>query len=616
MDIGIDTLRSRLDLVSWNAFRTWNGGQVTGSVITGGKPAFAGRHFLGAGLDASGTTRTGFLWGHGEATDCMTNSSPENLAQLHTLTDAIAPMQAAFPNRQPVTGAVGHVYGAVDANAICSRLSAALLAGEFALPASGRVLVWLNVAPGVALSQDYWAGWADKVNSFTFFGFISGDPSGYQPQPFRAGVQCRFQSVGGKLRPDAQVAAALEGARTAWRGTNAVCHGCWADSPTAATADWTSFAGGPTPLIWRTIHGFNGSPFDSTEFDVGVTNPGAPVANAIDFMLVTQKWQPNVPEIINFGVLVDDPLTQADITRVKANDIPQMRDSRPHYPHVPATGSAKVRAIGRYMKPSLTSPKKPTRAEAELLSQEWLDYWTVSEDLVANPARQNLDYYNQATLLTTPTLNGHQVSSGTYDGYTAFHYCGDVLHQPPHTPVFFVIDNVDPADSTDQGAVGITPAQAEKRIKDYITKIKEERDKYATVHPEHPYQIGLYTSGTALKWCYEQGIVDMFWQPLSSGRSGNAPPNWPWYHANRWQWNDNNALVAAGWTVPAPTPTNPTGVREVLGGGDADADWGDGGTWNFRDPLLAVQDAALLNDLLQSFRPFGRFEALVTPDAR
>ena len=45
MDIGVDTLRSRLDLISWNAFRTWNGGQVTGSVITGGKPAFAGRHW-------------------------------------------------------------------------------------------------------------------------------------------------------------------------------------------------------------------------------------------------------------------------------------------------------------------------------------------------------------------------------------------------------------------------------------------------------------------------------------------------------------------------------------------------------------------------------------------
>jgi hypothetical protein len=607
MDIGIDTLRSRLDLISWNAFRTWNGGQVSGTVVTGGKPAFAGRHFLGAGLDASGTTRTGFLWGHGEATDCMTNQArPEDLEQLSTLTDAIAPIQAAFPNRQPVTGAVGHVYGAIDANAICNRLANALLAGEFALPSSGRVLVWLNVAPGVALSQDYWAGWADKVNSFTFFGFLAGDPSGYQPQPFRAGVQCRFQSVSGKLRPDPQVAAALAAARTAWRGTNAICHGCWADSSTPGTADWTSFAGGPTPLIWRTTHGFNGSSFDAPDFDVDVTNPGAPVANAIDFMLVTQKWQPNVPGIINFGILVDDPVTQADVTAVKAHDIPQMRDSRPHYAHVPATGSAKVRAIGRYMKPSLTSPKKPTRAEAELLSQAWLDYWTVSEDKVALFSNQNLDYYDQTP--TPFTVDGNPASSGTYDGHTAFHYCGDVLRQPPHTPVFFVIDNVDPADSQDQAAVNITAAEAKKRVKEYIAKIKEERDKYATAHPERPYQIGLYTSGTALKWCYEQGILDMFWQPLSSGRSGNAPPNWPWFHANRWQWNDSNALVAAGWTVPSGTT-----VHEVLRGGDADADWGDGGTWNLRDPLLALQDASLL---VRSLNPFGRFEALVTPAAQ
>ncbi|MGZ6693740.1 MAG: hypothetical protein ACXVHQ_40950, partial [Solirubrobacteraceae bacterium] len=84
MDVGIDTYRSRLDLIkfvdnvmNWDAFRLSNGGTSTGTAVAGGEPAFAGRHFLGG---------TGFLWGHGEATDCMNNPSPQALNQLTLIT--------------------------------------------------------------------------------------------------------------------------------------------------------------------------------------------------------------------------------------------------------------------------------------------------------------------------------------------------------------------------------------------------------------------------------------------------------------------------------------------------------------------------------------------------
>jgi hypothetical protein len=544
-DIGIDTYRSRLDLVKLDDFRRSNGGSGPDGQVTGGEPAFAGRHFLGG---------TGFLWGHGEATDCMTNPSPQNLSQLTRLTLLIAPVQAPSTSRQQVSGEVGRLYGAIDARALCDRLAAAVQAGEFTLPAAGRVAVWLSVDSTVALSTDYWAGWANQVNVFAFFAATTTGPQVLQP--FRAAIQCRFVLTGGHLRPDPQVLTALTTARTAWRGLDTTSHACWADAPTTATPDWSVFAGGATPLIWRTSHGFHptGGTANDT-FDVDATNPGGTVPNALAFMLQVQQWQPGLPTVGGVGIIMDDHVTAARATTLKAATIPQLRDLSGKY----TIPKARVSYVGRYFKPSITpkGTRVPTLAEVKLLSAALIDTFTISEDLTAIPSNQNIGYFDPA------------LHHGTSDGTAAFTHCAEKLGQPSNTPIFFTIDNFDPA------AVSTTAAltQAKNRITGYIDEIRAARDAYEALHPDYHYLIGLYANGEVLKWCYEKGTLDMFWQTASTGTTGSAYPNRPWYHANRWQYSIDPNLTAAGWTA--------------WKGADPDADWGDGGRWNLRNPLIS-----------------------------
>lgn len=530
MDSGVDTFRSRLDLIHWEDFRQWNGGNLIGGVLVGGEPRFAGRHFLGG---------DGFLWGHGEATNCMTDPNPEHLELLLPPTAvSIAPMQAAFTKRQQLAGALAHVYGRIDGQAVCDRIFASLTAGEFVLPSTGRVLVWLNVDPTAPLSGDYWAGWADRVNNYANFTVLPGGPAVLQP--FRAAVQCRFQRDGsGKLRPDPQIQAALTAARTSWPGGNTKSHGCWADAPTVDPPDWTAFAGGPTPLIWKISRGFSqGGSQPDDHFDVDVANPGGTVAKATDFMLIAQQWQPNVPSLKNFGIINQDPVTATQITAAHAASIPKMKDTGGHY----SIEKQAVHFIGRYLQPSLAQPNVVTRAEVEDLSRAPLDTFTIWEDRSAIPAYQNINYFDPAA------------AAGTFDGEHAFAYCGDVLRQPPHTPVFFTIDNFDPAAGT-----SVQVAQAKNWITQYVAMLKQARDDYVVQNPDRPYLVGLYANGEVLHWCYEAGDLDMFWQSGSPGTTGNTLPgefswvtdpkaNRPWYHANRWQFNVDSNLAAAGWT--------------------------------------------------------------------
>ena len=65
MAFGIDTFRSRLDLIDYRDFRIWNGARIVQDVLVGGTPLFAGRKFLGGD----------FIWGHAEATNA--SSEPD-----------------------------------------------------------------------------------------------------------------------------------------------------------------------------------------------------------------------------------------------------------------------------------------------------------------------------------------------------------------------------------------------------------------------------------------------------------------------------------------------------------------------------------------------------------
>ena len=120
-------------------------------------------------------------------------------------------------------------------------------------------------------------------------------------------------------------------------------------------------------------------------------------------------------------------------------------------------------------------------------------------------------------------------------------------------------------------------------IKTYFERIRDARNTFFDQQGVY-YLIGAYAAGKSLQFLYEQGIVSHFWQATSFGHSGSRPPLWPWFHVNRWQFNREAGLAAAGWTVPVG------GVNvEVIRGADPDVDWGDGGTWNLNDNVAELE---------------------------
>ena len=181
MAFGIDTFRSHIDLIVWTAFQTWNGATpAADGTQVGGLPLFAGRNFLGGN----------FIWGHSEATNSSSEPdpgpgnpgpryplpagtpSPDHPENLTLFVDHIAPIQARedhktspqiVTSRQQILGDKGRLLGRIDADALCKRIKAGILAGEF--QAGQFVFVWLDVDPGLDFSADYWAGWSDTVNN-------------------------------------------------------------------------------------------------------------------------------------------------------------------------------------------------------------------------------------------------------------------------------------------------------------------------------------------------------------------------------------------------------------------------------------------------------------------
>ena len=134
---------------------------------------------------------------------------------------------------------------------------------------------------------------------------------------------------------------------------------------------------------------------------------------------------------------------------------------------------------------------------------------------------------------------------------------------------------------------GTALTDAESRILNYIALIKAARDTFLAAQPDFPYLIGLYANGEVLRWCYEQGDLDMFWQTASTGTTGSAFPKRPWFHANRWQYSVDVSFTAAGWTT--------------WNGADPDADWGDGGRWNLRNPLIGELAWVRLRAIIHGF---------------
>jgi hypothetical protein len=644
VQFGVDTFKAHLDS---HALPPAGSGDVRTAIMTGGRffvwngnsrPLFAGRNFLFGD----------FIWGRAEATSASADEvdrryppppgpngtplgSPEHPEFLSLLVDRVAPIQAPNSTRQGLTDDRGYIAGAVDADAICRRINACVQTGEFLTSEAHVMQVWLSVDPNHPFSSEYWAGWADGVNN-AFLQILPGETLG-QSQPFRAGIIHSYVAgADGKLRPDPNVTAALA---VRHRGLDTSIHGRWADfqlwpnAPADLVAngspllDWTRFDPPTAPILWRVAGGF--SPAGGAAADVPVSIDAAnPQAEPLAFMFRTQKWQPNVPTILNYGFINKNPVTAASIPNIQANPIPDMRDSGGAAAgHFELPGGT-VAVIGRYI---WAGGGGIAHQEAQDLSEADFQLFTIWEGArnvpglgpsepheidTSNAGAPQMNNWGEFTpnihkyifyfKRPDPDNNPATLNAGELDGHDAFQYCHDVLHQPSHTPVFFAIDfdpydlpnphgiagNNDPAAPAATAAVPhpthgwpANPAQAvfEGWLRAYFKKIGEARDAlFAGGGPY--YLIGVYAPGKTLQLLYEQGVVTYFWQPLSSGRNGSHPPLWPWFHANRWQFHSETGLTNAGWAI---------GGVEIVNGADPDVDWGDGGTWNLSTSLAQAE---------------------------
>jgi hypothetical protein len=590
MIVGIDTFGTHLDQITWADFTSWNGGTTV---------AFAGRNFLG------GT----FLWGHSEATDSLTNPSPDQLTNLNVQVPLIAPICRPDSHRQIVTGNLGFNYGAMDAAATCARLTWSMAAGEFQVQDTRFVHVWLAVDSTIAFSADYWAGWSSTVNSYMplqYGAILTGTPRPYY-QPFLAGILCKFvPGTGGLLQPEAHVATVLAGAGNSSR-QNTTAYALWADVPDSAAAgvapsptiNWARFAPTSMPAIWRFANNIKEADNTAiaTRYSVDVVREvAAPDKDATSYMLQAQAWQAsrNGGDV---GLSNRDPLTTNQINTCVANtNLRNMADS--HGQNV--TGGS-VMFVGGYIK--LNASGNPTniainRREALDLAALRVPMFTIWENVNPTSHGEPLWWDPSWAPGSHPTAIGIQYfdpqwNAGTYDGQHAFQYAGETLFQPPHSTVFFAIDG-DPqwGDQITGQPPGTTEGQW---ITQYFQQIAAQRDAYTAQNPDRPYLIGVYAGGRVCTELYNLGIVDMFWQPMSPGFDGSSPAqhHWPWSHLNRWQYNGDQTYCG--------------GLNQV----DPDMDWGDGGTWLLTDPLNASLDSIRaqlwLHDLRQQLFPFLQF---------
>jgi|ERR1700722_8887060 len=551
---GVDTLTSRLDLFNWAAFLQWNGGFA---------PAFAGRNFLGGD----------FLWVGAEATDTLSRPQPDEPSNVNLQVPMIAPIQGSGSpaTRQQKTGDLGTLYGQIDGNAICDRLASALNTGELLLKTSQLVNVYLQVDPSVAFSADYWAGWADTVTKRTV---TIKQPSGQSVtlHPFRPCIMCAFTLSGGTLAIDPHVTAALHSAPTQRPALSSQCWGFWADAADTDTSlqmpnaqpDFTKFAPTPAPVwVWRfakTLLDATGNPIVTPALPIAAdeTNiAGTPNHFGWEYMLDTGKWQPS-SKVVNHGFSWGFGLTATNITTISEAQVPEEVRFEPSCNSLTHILGDFMTVLGLYVRPptatqsmSVTSAMNPTVVSA--VRNTTLNLFTVFEQ----PVGATVDtYYDSAS------------HHGTTDANNALPYVAETVFQPPHSTVFFAFDWSPSSSQAGQTTEPTTPADLtaddSDRITTYISDVVAAYQNYLTTHPNRPYRIGFYGSGVELRVAYGTGGISGFWQSASACRASNAPPNWPWPHATRWQ--------------PFPSPPFQPNIGGLTGE-DLDYDWGDGGDW-------------------------------------
>jgi hypothetical protein len=597
MLIGIDSFFDRLDLTDVSDFQVWNGGQPSNDPahpgVIGGEAAFAGRNFLG----------DRFIWAHGEATNALAIRDPWDLTRLTVNVPRIAPIQQPDKTRQSKVGERGRLFGAIDGRTICNRIASGARAGEFVISEEDTISVWLGVDPDADFAYEYWSGWANEVNSFVY----SPGPRVPELLPFSACILCRytFAIVFGRapFARDPHVGATLDEAKRQFRGLNTTCHDFWADAlnpndtamrPGPKLDFDLSFGATEMPTIWRFSRGFRDAAGNLAPVGYSLDVVREPLTTS--HMLKPLKWQPSATNTLNTGFSNSGALDADAIDCVDRIAIPEMWDfadeameisvpGRPALQHHQPLKSDKAMVVGRYLRHPTDAPQRVSMDADEL---ERLSNAELSAFVVWQRAKQ-----------TPRTAYFATIGRGTEDATLAFSYCCDQLRVPPHTIIYFAVD-YDAGDPSsvqadiDSGKAG--GPHAEAAIAGYFEEIAAALDAHVNSHPDRPYRIGVYGSGTVLEWCYTRGIVSGFWQSVSFGAAGNEYGKRPWGHASRWQYQFNGD----GHHLPAVWDC--TSLNQSI---DPDVDWGDGGQWNQRDrparELTELEDQERSGAILRVF---------------
>ncbi|MDN5347572.1 MAG: hypothetical protein PWP65_1136 [Clostridia bacterium] len=213
MAFGVDTADYLSD-INWANLKNWKGEY----------PNFAGRYFY-----------AGYGWSLSEFATAKQDTNG--------MLNKIHPIQGAVGNksRLEATGSTGYKYGVEDANAIAKEIETAVVNNKLQIPPSGFVNVYLDVETGVALSTDYWAGWAYTLWHYNLNGQL----------PFFACIYAQYvRQSDGTYSLNQLVKSALDAACEKYpdKTTEVTCDGLWTAHPQLCsnciadpTLDWTKF---------------------------------------------------------------------------------------------------------------------------------------------------------------------------------------------------------------------------------------------------------------------------------------------------------------------------------------------------------------------------------------
>jgi hypothetical protein len=542
MTVGIDTHSNHLDDSSfnWNVFQTF-----------AQPPAFAGRYFA----------TNNACWAHGEGS---ATAVPVTLTQIVPIQSGTSPFEQA---RQATVGDAGWNYGREDANAICAALYTALTLGEFTIGAKSQFYVFLEVVDGVALSPDYWAGWADTVASYpTIF------PSqGIATNPFLPCILASFAvDASGNYSLAPGVLNALDRAVIAQSRALYYCRGLWARAQPTNPSETPQPVPTFNPISVTSPYGPLNSPVVLWQYLSAAAASGLPLGlpagcsldstvspDATSYFLsivkglnltLTGGGVPNGAAPVDWGVDRLASLTTGNVATLMTIGVPPNATSQLEQP--PSFGGAYYRRTGGY-------PSTLNAAMLNALRSGGMTAFSIFEATFRpNPTPTGPGNAQIAALFpNSPAWKSNNGgNAGTYadvDTYLNTYGTDDAndaigaaqaLGQPPHTPIYFAID-------VTVNATGGTAA-SQGALQKYFTDVAAAFAASEQANDVR-YYIGAYGYPFTMGVCYALDNVSYFFQTT----------NVLWPHANLCQSTPLDVTVAPGLTV------------------DIDFSWGDEGSW-------------------------------------